>query len=193
MEGENKSNRELTAKQIERIAIVGANLGTKKIKFTGGEPLLRKDLKEIIKVVFPYYEDTSLTTNGALLTKELAKELKAAGLSRINISLDTLKRKQYKRITGHDCLDKVLLGIGSARDASLYPALGHNSSLIFYHNNICSFSNVLFGSICLRRIPKWSNPFFIDHFNTFFDKKIPMNDLYFSHIMGYAWISLNTF
>jgi cyclic pyranopterin phosphate synthase len=121
MEGENKSSGELTAKQIERIAIAGAKLGTKKIKFTGGEPLLRKDLKEIIKVISPYYEDVSLTTNGTLLTKELAKELEAAGLSRINISLDTLKREQYKRITGLDCLDRVLLGIESARDASLYP------------------------------------------------------------------------
>jgi cyclic pyranopterin phosphate synthase len=121
MEGENKSNQELTAEQIERIAIVGAKLGIKKIKFTGGEPLLREDLKEIIKVISPYYEDVSLTTNGAFLTKELAKELKAGGLSRINISLDTLKRKQYERITGHDCLQKILTGIESAREAGLYP------------------------------------------------------------------------
>jgi cyclic pyranopterin phosphate synthase len=120
-EGENASTQELTAKQIERVALVGAKLGIKKIKFTGGEPLLRKDLKEIITAILPYYKDVSLTTNATVLTKKLAEDLRDAGLSRINISLDTLKRREYEKITGKDCLDDALKGIKSAKDAGLYP------------------------------------------------------------------------
>jgi len=120
-EGENTSTHELTAKEIERVALVGAKLGIKKIKFTGGEPLLRRDLKEIIGAISPYYEDVSLTTNATILTKEMAEDLKDAGLSRINVSLDTLNEENCEKITGRNCLKDVLKGIESAGDAGFYP------------------------------------------------------------------------
>lgn len=94
--------------------------GVKKIRLTGGEPLLRKDLHLFIKMIKDYAPkiDLALTTNGFLL-KNLALNLKNAGLERINISLDTLNSKKAKKIAQKDVLDEVLAGIEAALKCDL--------------------------------------------------------------------------
>ena len=83
--------------------------GIKKVRITGGEPLLREDLDFFIKMVFDYKKDIdlALTTNGYLLSK-MAKKLKDAGLKRVNISLDTLNKETAQKIAQKDVLEKVL-------------------------------------------------------------------------------------
>ncbi|RQD68466.1 GTP 3',8-cyclase MoaA [Campylobacter hepaticus] len=89
--------------------------GIEKIRITGGEPLLRKDLSTFIKMIHDYKNDIDLaiSTNGFLL-KDFAKDLKDAGLKRLNISLDTLDKKKAKTLTQKDVLDSVLAGIDEA-------------------------------------------------------------------------------
>jgi len=118
-EGEKGSENQLPAADIAEILAVAAKFGIKSVKFTGGEPLLRPDLLEIIKSV-PKGMESSLTTNGTLLGG-LARDLKAAGLKRVNVSLDSLNRETYKKITGVDKLPEVLEGIAAAREAGLTP------------------------------------------------------------------------
>jgi cyclic pyranopterin phosphate synthase len=94
--------------------------GVKKIRLTGGEPLLRKDLNVFIKMLYDYKPelDLALTTNGYYL-KEYANKLKKAGLKRVNISLDTLSREKAKKIAQKDVLDKVIDGIKEAINVGL--------------------------------------------------------------------------
>lgn len=123
-EGENGCTRDdrasqMTKEEISELIGVFAELGIKTIKITGGEPLLRPDLLDIIRSIPPHIE-SSLTTNGTHLA-ELAPQLKAAGLSRVNVSLDTMNRETYKKITGRDKLKDVLDGIDAALAAGLTP------------------------------------------------------------------------
>ncbi|ALV94489.1 cyclic pyranopterin monophosphate synthase [Campylobacter jejuni] len=94
--------------------------GIEKIRITGGEPLLRKDLSIFIKIISDYKSDIDLaiTTNGFLL-KDFAKDLKNAGLKRLNISLDTLDHKKAKTLAQKDVLDSVLSGIDEALNLDL--------------------------------------------------------------------------
>ncbi|MGI7233404.1 GTP 3',8-cyclase MoaA [Campylobacter jejuni] len=94
--------------------------GIEKIRITGGEPLLRKDLSIFIKMINDYKSDTDLaiTTNGFLL-KDFAKDLKNAGLKRLNISLDTLDHKKAKTLAQKDILDSVLSGIDEVLNLDL--------------------------------------------------------------------------
>ncbi|ECP7275900.1 GTP 3',8-cyclase MoaA [Campylobacter jejuni] len=94
--------------------------GIEKIRITGGEPLLRKDLSVFIKMISDYKSDIDLaiTTNGFLL-KDFAKDLKNAGLKRLNISLDTLDHKKAKILAQKDILDSVLSGIDEALNLDL--------------------------------------------------------------------------
>ncbi|HJJ89898.1 MAG TPA: GTP 3',8-cyclase MoaA [Methanocorpusculum sp.] len=110
---------QMTKDEITEIIRVFAELGVTFIKFTGGEPTLRSDLIEIIQSI-PSHIESSMTTNGTLLEK-MASDLMAAGLSRVNISLDTLRRERYLKITGHDLLHDVLAGIEAALSADLTP------------------------------------------------------------------------
>ena len=109
-EGQMKGKREMTPEEIERIVKIASRLGVKKVKLTGGEPTIRRDIVEIVRRIKPYVVDLSLTTNGTVMYR-LAEELKEAGLDRVNISLDTLDREKYKKITGFDVLPWVLKGI----------------------------------------------------------------------------------
>ncbi|HEF9289742.1 TPA: GTP 3',8-cyclase MoaA [Campylobacter coli] len=99
---------------------VAIDEGIEKIRITGGEPLLRKDLSVFIKMINDYKKDLDLaiTTNGFLL-KDFAKDLKDAGLKRLNISLDTLESKKAKILAQKDVLDSVLAGIDEALSAGL--------------------------------------------------------------------------
>ena len=118
-EGERSPESELPLADIREILRVAAKLGMRSVKFTGGEPLLREDILEIVRAV-PRGMESSMTTNGILLA-DRARELKEAGLARINISLDSLDPECYREITGHDRLGDVLSGIQAALDARLTP------------------------------------------------------------------------
>jgi GTP 3',8-cyclase len=102
----------LTFEEIERFVRVAVTLGVRKLRVTGGEPLLRKDLAKLIRKLSAIegIEDLALTTNGVLLTEQ-AQELYDAGLRRINVHLDTLDRERFKQITRRDDFDRVLAGI----------------------------------------------------------------------------------
>jgi len=118
-EGEDSPRNRMSAEEIAEILRVAAGFSIRSVKFTGGEPLLRHDLLEIIRSVPPGME-RSLTTNGTLLA-DMAADLKSAGLSRVNVSLDSLNNETYQRITRHDSLDQVLTGIRAALKAGLTP------------------------------------------------------------------------
>lgn len=120
-EGEVAPKGEISKETVACVARAAAELGVRYIKFTGGEPLMRKDLEEIIASM-PEDLDVSLTTNGICLA-ERAKSLADAGLDRVNVSLDSLNPETYRRITGckEGDLQKVIAGIDAARAAGLTP------------------------------------------------------------------------
>jgi len=118
-EGEKNPEAEMSADEIIAIMETAAKFGIKSIKFTGGEPLIRRDILDIVRAVPPGVE-SSITTNGILLA-EMAADLKAAGLRRVNVSLDSLNPETYKKITGSDRLGEVLAGIDAAIKAGLTP------------------------------------------------------------------------
>ena len=118
-EGEKAPEDPLTAAEIAEVLRVAAGFGIRSVKFTGGEPMLRPDLIEIIKSV-PAGMESSLTTNGTLLAG-LAADLKQAGLRRVNVSIDSLDPATYKKITGTDRLSDVLEGIDAALATGLTP------------------------------------------------------------------------
>jgi GTP 3',8-cyclase len=111
-------NREdtLTVDQIARVVCVAADLGIRKIRLTGGEPLVRADILRIVESISACsrIEHLAMTTNGVLLPK-YAAGLKEAGLDSLNISLDSLDSKRYESITGIRALEKVLGGISAAK------------------------------------------------------------------------------
>jgi len=125
MEGEQKpsgiTSREMTAEEIVRIVRIAVGLEITKVKLTGGEPLIRKDILDIIEGIasVPGLADISMTTNGALLAP-LANELRANGLKRVNISLPTLNPEKYEELTGGKVED-VLKGIKAAVEAGFNP------------------------------------------------------------------------
>jgi cyclic pyranopterin phosphate synthase len=113
----------LTYEEIYTLARAAAELGINKVRLTGGEPLVRSGLTELIQMLaqIEAIDDISLTTNGILLSR-YAAELKQAGLQRVNISLDTLKPGKFRFITrGSLNLDDVLEGIEAARSVGLNP------------------------------------------------------------------------
>jgi cyclic pyranopterin phosphate synthase len=111
----------MSVEEIVRIARVAIGLGMSRVKLTGGEPLMRKDICHIIKGIaaVPSVKDVSMTTNGALL-RFLAKELRTCGLKRVNISLPTLDAEAYAKLTGGS-LEDVLDGVKAAVDAGFCP------------------------------------------------------------------------
>lgn len=118
-EGEKDPEHELSVEQISEILRVAQQFGIRSVKITGGEPLMRPDLVQIIRSVPPGME-ISLTTNGTLLA-DRAQELKDAGLNRVNISLDTLDPERYEQIAGKPMLGEALAGIDAALKAGLTP------------------------------------------------------------------------
>ncbi|AEH25291.1 GTP 3',8-cyclase MoaA [Pyrococcus yayanosii] len=112
-EGQDDGERVMTPEEIERVVRIASRLGIRKVKLTGGEPTVREDIVEIVRRIRPYVVDLSMTTNGTTLYR-LAEELREAGLDRVNVSLDTLDRKKYKKITGFDVLPWILRGIEKA-------------------------------------------------------------------------------
>ncbi|MEM3595453.1 MAG: GTP 3',8-cyclase MoaA [Candidatus Bathyarchaeia archaeon] len=121
-EGQERSSLEMTPEEIFRIASIGVEYGISKIKLTGGEPLLRGDLEDIVRLLssLPNIVEVSMVTNARQLNYERAVELKRSGLSRININLPSVKEVTYREIVGRDIGD-ALRGIESAVDAKLLP------------------------------------------------------------------------
>ncbi|WFN35034.1 GTP 3',8-cyclase MoaA [Methanogenium sp. S4BF] len=118
-EGEVAPKSLMSAEDIGEIMRVAKLFEMRSIKFTGGEPLMRDDLVEIVSMV-PDGMEASMTTNGTIL-EDVAQDLKDAGLSRVNISLDSLKPERYKEVAGKDMLSDVLAGIDAAIAAGLTP------------------------------------------------------------------------
>ena len=112
----------LSFDEIADVVKVGAQLGLTKIRLTGGEPLVRKDISVLVQMLarIKGIEDIGLTTNGVFLP-QLAKPLKEAGLSRVNISLDTMNPEKFREISRTGNLSDVLKGIDAALEAELQP------------------------------------------------------------------------
>lgn len=116
-----ETSKEMTPDEIFKICKIAKSLGIDKIRISGGEPLVRKDIVEIIsKIATLNFKDVSITSNGTLL-KKYAKDLFEAGLNRVNVSLDTMNPEIYKRITSSNYLNDAKEGIIAAVDAGLYP------------------------------------------------------------------------
>ncbi|CQR49591.1 MULTISPECIES: GTP 3',8-cyclase MoaA [Haloferax] len=113
------SDEEMSADDVVRFLEVVEEYGVEKVKFTGGEPMLRADLEEIIRRT-PDSMETSLTTNGTFLG-DRAEDLVAAGLDRVNVSQDALDPEAFAQITKSGAYDKVMEGVKAAVDAGLTP------------------------------------------------------------------------
>lgn len=113
------ADNEMMADDVVRFLDVVSELGVEKVKFTGGEPMLRQDLEEIIRHT-PEAMEVSLTTNGTFLP-ERAADLKAAGLQRVNISQDAMDPEAFAEITKSGAYDKVMDGVSAALTAGLAP------------------------------------------------------------------------
>jgi cyclic pyranopterin phosphate synthase len=126
----------LSYEEIEYVCDIFVELGIEKIRLTGGEPMMRRDIETIIEKLAALkskgLRDLALTTNGYFLP-DRAQALKDAGLDRITISLDSLKRDTFKQMTGVDVLDRVLAGIEAAKSAGLQP-IKINAVIVRGHN-----------------------------------------------------------
>ncbi|HEX8034928.1 MAG TPA: GTP 3',8-cyclase MoaA [Ktedonobacterales bacterium] len=111
----------LTYEEITRLARVAVGIGIEQIRLTGGEPTVRRDLPDLIRMLrtIPGLRSLSLTTNGVLLTK-LAGPLADAGLTRINVSLDSLVRERFAQLARRDALEQVLAGL---EELEKYPTI----------------------------------------------------------------------
>jgi len=112
----------LTFDEIERLLGAFARLGLKRVRITGGEPLLRRDLPALAARIasLPGIEDLSLSTNATQMDKH-ASALKAAGVTRLNVSLDSLHAERIEAVTGRDVLHKIMAGLTSAQQAGFAP------------------------------------------------------------------------
>ncbi len=110
----------LTVSEIDRLIKLFSSMGVNEVKFTGGEPLARNDLPQIIKTIHTHVETISMTTNGYYLSSKLS-ELQKSGLSRLNVSVHSLNENKYRKITGGGNLNIALLGINTAIDLGMAP------------------------------------------------------------------------
>jgi cyclic pyranopterin phosphate synthase len=114
----------LSFEEITRACEIFVSLGIDKIRLTGGEPMLRRDLDVLVRQLAPLkragLRDLALTTNGYFLPEQ-AQVLKDAGLDRVTVSLDSLKRETFDQMTGVDALERVLAGLEAAKLAGLVP------------------------------------------------------------------------
>src|SRR5688500_9619666 len=106
----------LPFEEIERLVRIAAGLGIQKIRLTGGEPLLRKDIENLVSGLdaIPGIEDLAITTNGFLFANK-AEALRKAGLRRVSFSMDSLDRENFRKMTGRDGLTEVFAAIRIAK------------------------------------------------------------------------------
>jgi len=121
-EGLEKSQYEALPEEFELLVRIFSKFGINSVKLTGGEPLVRNDIVEIVHRIscVKWIKDLSITTNGQLLS-EYARDLKKNGLNRVNINLPTIDREKYRKITGGGNVEKVIEGTMEAKNAGLYP------------------------------------------------------------------------
>ncbi|MCX5864763.1 MAG: GTP 3',8-cyclase MoaA [Deltaproteobacteria bacterium] len=112
----------LSYEEILRVVRIAVSLGIEKVRLTGGEPLVRRDVLSFVKALaeIPGLTDIRLTTNGVLLA-DYAEALQKAGISKLNISLDTLRPERFQQITGVDAFARVWAGISKARELGFFP------------------------------------------------------------------------
>ncbi|HET7754168.1 MAG TPA: GTP 3',8-cyclase MoaA [Anaeromyxobacteraceae bacterium] len=110
----------LSYEEIARLVGVFRTLGVDEVHLTGGEPLVRRDLPTLVRLLAPEVPDVALTTNGVLLS-EMAPSLRAAGLQRVTVSLDTLRAERFREMTRRDRLGDVFDGLDAARLAGFSP------------------------------------------------------------------------
>jgi cyclic pyranopterin phosphate synthase len=145
--------------EIERIVKHASGHGVQQVKLTGGEPLLRRDILDIIRKISPLVPDLSMTTNGLFL-EEMALDLKKAGLTRVNVSIHSLDSKVYRKITGSNDLEQVKRGVRRAVDVGLIPVKinmtilqGYNEDSIGDMMTFASDMGVTLQIIELQQIP----------------------------------------
>ena len=163
---------EMTPDEIHRIAQVARNIGVQKIRLSGGEPLIRDDIVEIVsKISSIGFKDVSITTNGTFLDK-YAASLVEAGLNRVNVSLDTLKPETYRFITKKDYLQRAKQGIISAAESGLYPVKvnmvvmkGLNHEEIWDMFNFCQENGAVLQLIELLKTDNCPDNGFIDDYH----------------------------
>lgn len=121
-EGQLCSSNEMAPSEIARIARIAGELGARNVKLTGGEPLVREDIVEIVRLLHTErsIQEISMVTNGTLLTGSLASSLKQNGLMRMNINIPSVEKDTYRRLTGGE-LGDALEGARAALSAGLYP------------------------------------------------------------------------
>jgi len=112
----------LSFEEIAEVVNTGVSLGITKLRLTGGEPLVRKNIADLVYLLKNTngVEEVSMTTNGVLLS-QFAEDLKTAGLDRINISLDTLNESRFQQLTGFNKLNDVIAGILQAEEVGIHP------------------------------------------------------------------------
>ncbi|MEQ8201508.1 MAG: GTP 3',8-cyclase MoaA [Syntrophomonadaceae bacterium] len=136
----------LSLEEIARLVRIAAGAGIRKVRLTGGEPLVRKNVVQLIRYIkeIPEIDDISLTTNGTLFPG-MAEELKAAGLDRVNFSLDSMVPEKFEYITRSGCLDVVMNAIDKALSLDLHP-VKINTVLIrgFNDNEIMAFADLAY-------------------------------------------------
>lgn len=144
---------------IERIVKHASRHGVQHVKLTGGEPLLRRDILDIIRMISPLVPDLSMTTNGFFL-EDMALDLKKAGLTRVNVSVHSLDPEVYLSITGSNDLEQVKRGVRSAVDVGLIPVKvnmtilrGYNEGSIGDMMDFVSDMGVTLQIIELQQIP----------------------------------------
>lgn len=118
--GESTDNALMTAGEIEKISKIARKVGIEKLKITGGEPLLRKDIVDIVRRTSKHMKEVSMTTNGILLAR-YADSLKESGLKRVNVSFDAIDPITFKKITNKDLYYEVKEGVSAAIKAGLNP------------------------------------------------------------------------
>jgi cyclic pyranopterin phosphate synthase len=163
---------EMTPDEIYRVSKIAADTGVRKIRLSGGEPLIRNDIVEIVeKIATVGFKDIAITTNGTLLGK-YAKGLKAAGLNRVNVSFDTLNPETYKFITKRDYIEKAKDGIKKASEAGLYPVKvnmvvmkGINDHEIWDMFQFCKENNAILQLIELLKADNQSSSRFFSEYH----------------------------
>ncbi len=163
-EGEEPSDSEMTSAEIESLVRLVGRYGVRRVKLTGGEPLLRSDILDIIRRLSPITEDLSLTTNGQSL-EQSAYELKKAGLDRINVSLHSLDPDVYQNLTGTNDLELVKRGILKSVEVGLSPVKvnvtlikGYNEDEIQSLIEFAAESNTTLQLIELQRMQEDEEP-----------------------------------
>lgn len=165
-------NYEMTSNEMQRIVKVAKEIGIEKIRLSGGEPLIRDDIVDIVsKISSVGFRDISLTTNGVLLGK-YAEQLYNAGLTRVNVSFDTLNPETYKQITKRDYMELAKKGIERAVKAGLNPVKvnmvvmkGINDSEIWHMFQFCKDTGAILQLIELLKTENCQESEFFDEYH----------------------------